>query len=691
MKPAAPRPTLAAVILAVGMIGAAETSTALDELARVFPNEASIRVQADGLARLPLPPEIVAACRPDLSDLRVFDANGREVAYLVDSGRADPVGASEYFEGKVLGVSREEEGHLLEPGSTQEVYEIEAPARSPEVGTWELVVTTAAPRFVRQISVARIGSDAAAEALVERAPLFALDPNTRLTRVPLPELRSDRLVVTIEGQEGFYLEPSFAFASSRELAPLHQVVVPLEIRGIEQEAGTTRVELARPSGIVPDAIDFETATGSFRRPVTVFDVQPGRSDVKLGSGTLFRVDTASEIDQRRIHLLPARGATLRVEIADGDSPALADLEVVAVVRQPVLLFDLGGGRSGTLRFGGGRAHLARYDLAELAARSLPQHGDAARAAAQLYDPAALIAAELGAIRPNPAFDTTPALAFAMRPGADIDVRRYTKRRSLHIEPSIEGLSRLQLEPSDMAAARADLADVRIVDSQFQQWPYLLESRAVERWVPLRVARSSRDNGTSTYRLELPFAPLPIGGIRFDANAPYFHRSYELLALDEDGDARRLAKGDLAKDARRPRPTSISFGARRLHGIELRVDDGDDAPLHLRDVSARMQLPELFLVAPAGEYSLLVGNPGADPPSYELERVRRVVLAVASNPVVMGPLDANPSYRATAGLGADSPLLQRSVVWAVILAAALILGWLTLRLARQGAGPDERAG
>ena len=68
-------------------------------------------------------------------------------------------------------------------------------------------------------------------------------------------------------------------------------------------------------------------------------------------------------------------------------------------------------------------------------------------------------------------------------------------------------------------------------------------------------------------------------------------------------------------------------------------------------------------------------------------MRRVVLAVASNPVAMGPLDANPSYSAAARLGADSPLLQRSVVWAVILAAALILGWLTLRVARQGAGPD----
>ena len=36
--------------------------------------------------RLELPAEVLGACRADLSDLRVFDAAGREVAFVVESG-----------------------------------------------------------------------------------------------------------------------------------------------------------------------------------------------------------------------------------------------------------------------------------------------------------------------------------------------------------------------------------------------------------------------------------------------------------------------------------------------------------------------------------------------------------------------------------------------------------------------------
>ena len=40
------------------------------------------------LVRLDLPAEVLAACRADLSDLRVFDAAGREVPFVIESGVA---------------------------------------------------------------------------------------------------------------------------------------------------------------------------------------------------------------------------------------------------------------------------------------------------------------------------------------------------------------------------------------------------------------------------------------------------------------------------------------------------------------------------------------------------------------------------------------------------------------------------
>src|SRR5439155_55490 len=116
-----------------------------------------------------------------------------------------------------------------------------------------------------------------------------------------------------------------------------------------------------------------------------------------------------------------------------------------------------------------------FDLAGL----LPASGQAlagerASAAARLRDPSAAVAARLGSVEANPLFDGAPALAFAMRPGAEVDTRLYSERRALGVRPSSEGLSLLRMRAEDVAHARPDLADVRVVRAAARQWPYLLE-------------------------------------------------------------------------------------------------------------------------------------------------------------------------------------------------------------------------
>ena len=71
------------------------------------------------------------------------------------------------------------------------------------------------------------------------------------------------------------------------------------------------------------------------------------------------------------------------------------------------------------------------------------------------------------------------LAFAMRPGTEIDSRLYTHRRKLTAlsSASPDGLYRLRLDLEDLARAQEDLADLRIVDAQSRQWAYLLERNA----------------------------------------------------------------------------------------------------------------------------------------------------------------------------------------------------------------------
>ena len=57
-----------ALVIAVSGGGAAAKQPV--ELHRLFPKQAKITVEQDGLVRLPLSAEVLAACRPDLSDLK---------------------------------------------------------------------------------------------------------------------------------------------------------------------------------------------------------------------------------------------------------------------------------------------------------------------------------------------------------------------------------------------------------------------------------------------------------------------------------------------------------------------------------------------------------------------------------------------------------------------------------------------
>jgi hypothetical protein len=401
---------------------------------------------------------------------------------------------------------------------------------------------------------------------------------------------------------------------------------------------------------------------------------------------VFRVTADPPVDRLEIDLAAASGAALRVEVDDGDSPPLEQLRFFAVVRRPVLVFELQGERAATLRFGGGRTRTPRYDLAALRlGPSRTLRGEAAEGAARLHDPEALVEARLGEVTPNPYFTDTPALAFARRPGATIDARAWRQRRPLTLEPSAEGLARLPLAIEDVAHARHDLADVRVVDDEGRQWPYLLQADAGREEVVLMRGAPRTERKISSYALELPAAPLRVDGIVLHTSIPYLDRAYTLEATLHDDRREAIARGRMTIDARDPRPVRISFMPRHVRSLELLVEDGDDAPLHFEDARARARLPQLFLVAPAGRYDLLLGNPDAAAPRYELARVRELVLAASSNPAQGGALEPNPAYSLAARLAGEegpSQLVQTAGLWAALLFGVAVLALLTLRVARR---------
>lgn len=675
---------LRAALVAATLVAAAARADQAPDLRRLFPQERDVFVERDGLTRVPVPPDVLAACRPDLADLRVFDRDEREVPYVIDAGVPEGrrVEMIRTHAAEIVDVRREEIRREDGPPLSRETYVVAAPPATDTA--WELVFEVSRPRFVRRLEVTAEG---AAEPIVADGSIFRLpEVPAEKVRVPLPA--AVPLTVTLEGEDGAYLEPRLRFETTRTVASSRErVVVPLEEIARRTSNGRTVVELARPRGVVPDVLRIETATGSFNRTVEVWDEGPGRSPTRLGGAKLFRVQAGVPVEERELGVQTARGERLRVQIDDGDSGPLEGLTVAAVIRQPVLVVSLasaGDRPAGRLRFGGGRAHAPRYDLTGLLPPpGTPLTGERALAAARLYDPSQMSGARLGEARANPAYDGTPALAFAMRPGAAIDPRAWTHRRTIAVYPSPDGLTRLRLGAADLARARPDLADVRVVDAESRQWPYLVGREAAHTSVDLEVAGPTRRRGASVYGLQLPVTPVAVTMLTLESDVPFFDRAASVIGRRPDGTEATLAAGRLVKRDEDRGSVTLTLRSERVESLELTIEDGSDAPLAFRIVRADMLERDLYLAAPAGEYALLVGNADAKAPSYELERVRDVILAVSSGTAEPAVLIANPVYSVRARLASEERLegtLSGVVLWGVLIGAVVVLTVVTLRLA-----------
>ncbi len=665
----------------------AEMAAQKIELRRLFPQEAEVSVDSAGLARLVLPSEILKACRPDLSDLRLFDVHDKEVPYLLDAGALTPAGLelTQRFEPKVLDVSRTEERRKTGPPLRHETIEISLPTAEPKTGSWALVVEPRLGEFVARIQVEGLDASGRVESLVKDGSLFRLHTarNIEKLRLPLPAYRGARLRIVLESEGPAWLNPGLRLESAKRFELGGKVDVPLEIASQRSDAGKTVIELARPRGIVPDLLRIETATRTFDRRVEVRDEGPSGMG-GVGTGDIFRVEAMVPVGDQEVAVRPAHGDRLSLTIVDGDSPALEQLAFVAVIRQPSLIFSTAGGAGvfGTLRFGGGRAHAPRYDLAGLLpADDATAVGKRAEAAALLADRSLIHAARLGEIRPNAAYDGSPALAFAMHPGAEIDRRLFSHVRTITVPESSEGLSRLRIEPADLAVLGDNLADLRVADSESRQWPYLVQREAGVELIRLAVEGPKSRDRVSHYALRLPVSSLRLDRLILEPDAAFFDRGFTLEAKAADGKTSTLARGRLVRAITDVNPAAIDVPSSRVTGLELVIEDGDDAPLEMKEVRARVSLPALYLTAPAGRYELLLGAPDKESPHYELESARDVVLAVHADPITAGPIEPNKELSLQARLN-EKGFRPTLMLWAALGAAILVLLFLTFRLARR---------
>src|SRR5262245_17196638 len=113
-----------AVLAGIAALGCAAVVAATDPVAlrSLFPSEADVYVEGSGLARVDLPPDVVAACLANLADVRLFDSSGAEVPFLLDTPRVDTVHEVERIDVRPKEAGRSETPHENGPSPRREQY-----------------------------------------------------------------------------------------------------------------------------------------------------------------------------------------------------------------------------------------------------------------------------------------------------------------------------------------------------------------------------------------------------------------------------------------------------------------------------------------------------------------------------------------------------------------------------------------
>lgn len=648
-------------------------------LPTLVPRRAAITSSSDDLVRLALPREVIEASRSDLSDVRVVDAAEREIPYLVDRGdRPMPSSLSDpptWVPVLPLEATRER-SRSAGVDRFVERYVVEAPATTPPGARWVLRVESLHPRFACTVRALAAGPD---RELIEiaRGSFFRLGtPLRERLELPLPELSADRITLVIEGQDG-YLEPRFDFAARREERAPARMEVPLAIDETRREPGRTILVVAPPAGVHPERITLGTTTQSFVRPVEVTAIDRDRGRRFLGRATILRVENVPGAEALAIDLAAGGGDRIEIAIADGDSPPLDAVAVTATVRPTTLIFE--GRDAAMLRFGGGRLRPPRYDLQALFGTGIGE---------ELLDRRIGGEARLGPLEDEPAFDPAPALTFAMRPGAAVDRARFRSRADVTIPDAREGLARFVASADLLAASAGDLRDLRIVGEDGRQWPFLISGEVPVVELPLEVGAASPieidGERWSEHALTLPVPRVAASSIVLEVRSPFVDRLVSVVAREEDGNETELGRGTISRRPGEEASLEVTTYGTPATELVVRVRDGDEEPLAIAGAIAELPSHEVFLVAPAGTYRALVGDEEASAPDYEISRARELVVAVEPATATVGPIAPNPAFREPGLL--DRAGAETIAVWVVLILAVLVLGLLTLRVARAAPEP-----
>jgi hypothetical protein len=545
-----------------------------------YPLSATVTMPEQGVVAVRVPPQLRSADDPDDgTDLLLLDATGAAVPFALVARAADA-----WTERVAVDVAATPDPDVwtLELGSIPLdglVVDLPPSVRSAEV-------------IVEDLGGKRLGDPT----LVWRTPGSASD-HVSFTPATGP------VQVKVQVKAGTDDGRGPGFVGLRRVkggVPSDRITVPVGPPVI-QENGYTRYVADLERAMPVDRVRVVTDAEVFERTASIepwrwYDARPDALDLEPSPSTAQRIVRTGPDQEMTVLSGPTPPADRLVLLLGTDGKAPLPVSALELEFDAVQLLVQDPGPGPHTLYAGARAGTSPHWDLEVAAPELARR-----------EP---VVVEPMAIGPNPAWVPPEVRAELVGLGPEVPHTGWA-RWERPIEA--EGAVRIPLPADVLALSRPDLGDLRVVSGS-QQVPYVLRRRPIDQ--PLTVGEPERTEvgGRSRIRVPLPQDGPPIAAITLTTSATVFER--QVVVSRAAGANLETLRAVPWVGTERPGRLTVSMDRRVAGELLIEIDNGDDPPLPVDDITVTVQGWELVAVVPAGSV-LRYGDPSLWPPSYDL--------------------------------------------------------------------------
>ncbi len=367
---------LVIVVLLVGMVSYV---FALDLAEWKYQTQVTVEEGTDRYCRLTLTPDIYDAARLDLADIRLLDANDRQVPYVL-AKPGDITDRLKYSPALINRSTNTEGAALVTLDFAGKVVKN------------QIEVETGGNNFRRPVKVEGSNDNVQFFTVVETAFVFAVDYRTRFEKVDLPMNDYRYLRITVEPMETEEKSPVInavrAFKHESKLAQRQPVkIVQVEHSENEKNKSSIYVYDLAYRHLPVSEIELDVADDAFYRYVTIQGRDEATQKVKIDSednrqrfrevevawkriisGTIYRYPEASGKNRQKLVLRVPSGRRiyryLRIVISNYDDKPLAINSTSAKMIADNIVFSAQDDIAPTLYVGSQSAGKPQYDLAQ---------------------------------------------------------------------------------------------------------------------------------------------------------------------------------------------------------------------------------------------------------------------------------------------------------------------------------------